>query len=288
MNGEEKNLKDLEQSRSGGVYGTGTQNMSIILPYTKTNKLITALYMVTDIMDKEEPLRSKLRTLGTNIISDIYLIQQNHVGHMASTDACSRISEIMSFLDIAGALNFISEMNSNILKKEFLELKQSIKVLNPDETLSEFFKERFPPLPNPISPRPSPLGSSQRRNLNSKGHTRIGVQKGHTLMQALNRVEVSNKFSMMSNRDLTPATEDAFYILKRQRRDEIIKILELNPGGLTITDIRSKVQALPADKQGTLASCSEKTLQRELISMVKDGVLNKTGEKRWSRYFIKN
>jgi hypothetical protein len=40
-------------------------------------------------------------------------------------------------------------------------------------------------------------------------------------------------------------------------------------------------------KADALISCSEKTLQRELVSMVKNGVLDKMGEKRWSRYFLK-
>ena len=31
----------------------------------------------------------------------------------------------------------------------------------------------------------------------------------------------------------------------------------------------------------------EKTLQRELISMVKDNLLYRTGSKRWSKYFVK-
>ena len=92
--------------------------MSITLSYSKTNKLVTALFMVTDIIDKEEPLRSKLRTLGTEIISDMHSIPQN---------AYNKISEIVSFLEIASAVNIISEMNCNILRKEFIELALSPK-----------------------------------------------------------------------------------------------------------------------------------------------------------------
>src|SRR3989339_478545 len=79
--------------------------------YPKTDKLITALYMVTDIIDKDEPLRNKLRTLGTEIISDMNLIQRNCIGHTAHSNICNGISEVMSFLDIASAVNIISEMN---------------------------------------------------------------------------------------------------------------------------------------------------------------------------------
>ena len=37
----------------------------------------------------------------------------------------------------------------------------------------------------------------------------------------------------------------------------------------------------------TIKDCGEKTLQRELIAMVKDNVLRREGDRRWSRYFLK-
>ena len=52
------------------------------------------------------------------------------------------------------------------------------------------------------------------------------------------------------------------------------------PNGVSIKDIVLALRNLGEER-------GEKTLQRELASMVKDGVLYKTGEKRWSRYFIK-
>ena len=72
MLGENKNLKDHERKSLMASYGAGTSNMPVLsLPYIKTNKLITALYMVTDTIEKEEPIRLKLRTLGVEILSDI-------------------------------------------------------------------------------------------------------------------------------------------------------------------------------------------------------------------------
>lgn len=251
------------------------------IPYQKTSKLVTALYMVTDILDKEEPLRHKLRTLGADIISDIHLIGENQSRDVSSKSACTKISEILSFLDIAGALNLISEMNSNILKKEFSELSQSINLLNSSSALgelSEFLKEEKDTFFQP---------------------TRIGVQKGSTLMKALSKVEVSDKIPLMSLRKIvrpTPKGEDSFGDLKRQRREEILKIMKDSSAnidgaseGLTITDIKTVAHDSAEKLQiKALATCGEKTLQRELISMVSDNVLNKTGEKRWSRYAIKN
>jgi hypothetical protein len=54
---------------------------------------------------------------------------------------------------------------------------------------------------------------------------------------------------------------------------------------MIITDIRTKSNGHP-DQFSAIVSCGEKTLQRELVSMVKDGVLKKLGEKRWSRYML--
>jgi len=257
---ENKNLKD--SSSPTLPKGKGGESNEVFLPlslgeglgvrpmsYTKTNKLITALYMVTDIMEKEEPLRNKLRNLGADIISDIYSLPE----YMDK-----KINAIISFLDIALAINLISEMNCNILKKEFLQLKQSLQENSrQDLTLSEFFTEQTPLLEEEgagggnslitTSLRPkSEHSSSIRRRENSIGHN------GQT----------------------------GFDTFKKQRRESIFKIIK---GGneMSIKDIDLALQGLGE-------KCGEKTLQRELVSMVGDGVLKKSGEKRWSRYFLAN
>jgi hypothetical protein len=225
------------------------------LSYTKTEKLVTALYMITDIIDKDEPIRSKLRTLGAEIISDI--------SHPSSARVAfaGRIDEVISFLNIARAMGFISEMNYSILRKEFLELQTSVnqnletKKIWLDEFLSESNQSAIPV---------------------DKGHIRIGVQKPGTLMKALSVMDMSDRNSVS---DRHSHSKD-FDFLKKERRYEIISAIKRNGDSATITDIKNNAK-------GHLVSCGEKTLQRELVSMIKDGVLDKTGEKRWSRYSIK-
>src|SRR3989338_3262899 len=225
MFGDEKNLKDPELSRRNvGAYGAGSQSMSVSTSYNRINKLITALYMVTDIIDEREPMRSKLRTLGTEVISDIYSISlfPNANG---SVKASKRISEIISFLDIASTVHIISPMNSNILKKEFNSLKQTIEgsikglaVFSKETNLSEFFTEELPP-PNP---------NVRTRHKGQDKPTRIGVQKGSTLMQVL-----SDKTSSMSNRHNVHENSINFDSLKTERRSEIISIIKNVPHGST-------------------------------------------------------
>ena len=90
----------------------------------KTEKLVTALYMVTDCMDTDDALKSKLRELGVTLLSDMYKISTLSPmdKHARISSSLSHVDEILSFVEIAYTIGFISEMNSSILKKEFLIL----------------------------------------------------------------------------------------------------------------------------------------------------------------------
>lgn len=241
-----KNIKDIA---TNSTYASSLQT-SFILSYKKAGKLVTALYMVTDIIEKEEPLRLELRTLGTSLISD---------SQLSAKDILEKVASILSLLDIAKTLGVISEMNWGILEKEFLLLQNYIKERSSTSILrgydlGEFLKEEELP---------------QSRTL------QLGIQKGNTLLRAIG--QVSDRKSM-SNKHGDRKGHD-FDLLKKERRFEITRIIKLAKEGATITDIK-------AQARGVLLSCGEKTLQRELVSMVGEGVLKKTGEKRWSRYYL--
>jgi hypothetical protein len=254
---EGQNLKDPE-GMSVTSYGTGISNMSDRF-FSRTNKLITGLFMVTDIMEQSEPLRIRLRTLGIEIISDTCSVPVN---------AGRKILEVLSLLDVARTINLISEMNHGILKKEFQSLKNSIEnsFTKKEFNLSDLFpEENSPPLV------PSPSRPPQGRQ------TRIGVQRGGTLMKAIG--SVSDTIKSGHNR---PNGQ------KAKRRAEIIRIIKQSSSGLSIGDILVALQNSPnSHTAGSIGQESEKTLQRELISMVRNNILSRTGAKRWSRYALK-
>lgn len=58
------------------------------------------------------------------------------------------------------------------------------------------------------------------------------------------------------------------------RKDSILAILRTN-SNLTIKDFTKVIK-----------DCSEKTIQRELIALVKSGVVKRDGERRWSTYSL--
>lgn len=56
------------------------------------------------------------------------------------------------------------------------------------------------------------------------------------------------------------------------RRERVLTVLK-DVGEATIKDISERI-----------TDCSEKTIQRELISLIKDGLIVREGERRWSKY----
>ena len=191
-----------------------------------------------------------------------------------------KITTILSFLNIALDIKMISEMNCNILKKEFIKLNKSIQefttrnnlwfeefVLSPSKTLSEDeLNISSMGQTQSMSDREKNSFSDKRQSIN------IGVQKGSTLLKALNKIKGHK------NQNGTEG-KNKFEVIKERRREIIIKIIKSKPDGIGIKDIILAVRNL-GEKIG------EKTIQREVVSMVKDNVLKKTGEKRWSRYFL--
>lgn len=61
---------------------------------------------------------------------------------------------------------------------------------------------------------------------------------------------------------------------QKSRRDRVVEVLK-DKGPVTIKDITDVV-----------TDCSEKTIQRELMSLIKDNIVHREGERRWSKYSL--
>ncbi|MFZ2949867.1 MAG: DeoR family transcriptional regulator, partial [Desulfuromonadaceae bacterium] len=101
--------------------------------------------------------------------------------------------------------------------------------------------------------------------------------KGHDFIKDKNenRMSFINRQSTVRKKNTTEFKKDSsVHKPKNNRRDSILKILT-KKGDVTIKDISQSI-----------SDVSEKTIQRELLSLVQSGVLKKEGEKRWSRYSL--
>lgn len=238
----------------------------------KSQRLSTAIYMLTNLFEYFDPLRPRLRELALNLVSDtmslISLTVKERDERIKGIYFSS--SKILSFCEIAYASGMISEMNYMILKKEFqifMDTLQSKRVRKDEENTftipSNFFETRE--IMDNKNAGVLERGGFERdiaNNLvvsNTNGHK--GQYKRHLPIKD-NNVLYKSALKTGSSGD---------------RKEMILKTFkESKKTALSIKDIEEFVK-----------DCSEKTIQRQLIDMVKSGVLEKQGERRWSTYSLK-
>ncbi|MFA6515176.1 MAG: hypothetical protein WCT42_02845 [Candidatus Paceibacterota bacterium] len=237
----------------------------------KTEKLVTALYMVSDCMDTDDALKGKLRLLGVELLSDMYKLATLSPmdKHIHITISLTHIYEILSFIEIAYTIGFISEMNTNILKKEFSFLASDLKLSQTkDKHFTFTLDEKMFELPE----------------LQSSGGVRQGgVRQGLAQIKdnnldkrtSFNTMSFMNKKSPLQNSEQKRTPNSTSNLADRQDRSN--KIISL---------IKGKKDISIKDISLAFTDCSEKTVQRELNALVLKGQLKKTGAKRWSRYGI--
>lgn len=239
----------------------------------KTEKLVTALYMVTDCMETEDALKEKLRLLGVQLLSDIYRlstllpIEKN----TQISVSLNRIYEILSFIEIAYTIGYISEMNTEILKNEFRILITELesyqhKNKNFSFTLNEqmFEVERGE---RDLISNGQFLGNVFNRN---QKDIKDSSSKRTNIMSFTNN-QTKTKGVSNGNHNLTAID---YKKVKQERTDKIIAI------------IKDKKEATIKDIATLFTNCSEKTIQRELSDLIEKGQIQKTGAKRWSRYTL--
>ena len=237
----------------------------------KTEKLITALYMVTDCMETDETLRNKLRSLGVELLSDVYKINYLSITEKYShiQKSLSRVSEIVSFIEIAQTIGFISEMNGLILKKEFSILAGEMKSYeSKDKHFSFALDDKMFEVKNNILE--DGLGLSENNNNTKENNIK---DKSESFIKKKKTIKTNKKKSNVSYSDIAVNRED--------RVNKIISFIKdrkktyPREDGVPIKDI-----AL------AFVDVSEKTIQRDLNSLAEKGKIKKIGQKRWSRYQI--
>jgi len=229
------------------------QEQEVDFSMSKSQKLVTALYLITSFFSDREPLKWKLRNLGSRLISANMLLKDrsSNKHDRGASDMHSIILEITSLLLILKQAGLVSEMNHSIINQEFLALLDSIPLSeefepgSPNLIKKDFFAIKE--LPPQIASR---ITTSAPRTLTTQNHP---IKDKNT--------DDLKDFSVVA-------------VKKNSRQSIIINLL------------KRKKEIMIKDVSPLIDGCSEKTIQRELLSMVNSGILNKVGEKRWSRYSL--
>lgn len=283
----------------------------------KAKKIASAFYLLTDPMPSHEPLKWKLRDLSVCLMVELFKGQKNNGNNYISIK--DTVTHLLSFIDVTFISGLISEMNYSILKKELsifkntmerdqlscfdkkitdevkmvlqhdqlevsknfvnlpvdlersLEIEKRIKKTE-GEVLESFYKRQI--IKDSIHKRHNDVlyeskknNSSvlQHKNIVSNDQTKI--EDGHDANSDVNKSEIVNHDRVISTKQ---NGEKSF------RKESILSILR-EGNELTIKEIISLLGGV---------SHSEKTVQRDLLDMVANGVIRKAGERRWSKYSV--
>lgn len=230
----------------------------------RTEKLVTALYLVSDCMDDKDPVKAKLRLLGIKLLSDTYRLSISFPSNKYEeiVTSLNRINEIISLLEISYNIGLISEMNASILKSEFRTLTVSIESDMAQDKNFAFSLDR----------RMFDLQLTQMENGSNHMSDRSPLERKSIKDRSLNGFGISplDNFGNVKRTSHPSST----IIDKQDRKDKILSLIK-DKKEVTIKDISLAIK-----------DCSEKTIQRELNTLVSKGQIKKTGSKRWSRYFI--
>ncbi|HTK33418.1 MAG TPA: DeoR family transcriptional regulator [Candidatus Paceibacterota bacterium] len=225
----------------------------LIYIFKKTEKITSALYLVSSLLKDEEPIKWELRDKGMDLLSSSFTASSAVPGDKNAViqSIFTAALETMSLLNVAHVSHLVSDMNHKILIREIDQVVSLLKerLTASAENAGYVLSEQFFKTPDLFSSGFS-IGQESIKDT-QKGHKKVigdkGVSQGQVLVQQK----------------------------KTQRQEQIVAVLK-GQSNLTIKDFSRVIK-----------DCSEKTIQRELLELVEKGVIKKEGERRWSRYSLK-
>ncbi|MBA3733135.1 hypothetical protein H0W91_02030 [Patescibacteria group bacterium] len=232
------------------------QDGDFVVAFKKTEKLASAVYIVTNLLSDNEPMKWTLRKKVSEFLS--FSLSYKDVSDSAKNSfvysAKSFVLEIVSLLEVSMRGGLISTMNFGILKQEFNNLISIYSSSESHDSKGNIISENFFDVVRPNTPSESRYIGSTPTSLSVQNRVPEYTQK------SVNNPQIKDK-------------EDE----KKSLRQTTILALLRRKKELTIKDIASVIK-----------DCSEKTVQRELNTFIANGVLKRSGVRRWSKYSLNN
>ena len=283
-----------------------------VLIAKKSEKLVTALYLVTDLMNDNEPIKHGLRRNAVALLSSMNALSQLDVKDriLELKISLKSVTEVISLLHVSVTTGIVSQMNGDLLMDGFRSLQLVLEKKQPIFTKEMLHVDDEESLETDIHFSSAVITSSYdvltplslARLHESKEDAR---RTGELLRQAqiLSKIETKDnkgqikesfikdrKESLIKDNYPRPSTHavlmehaarplnnlaSSFQMKKLSRRDQILALF-VKGVDVSIKDIAARIKG-----------CSEKTIQRELNSLLYDNLIERIGEKRWSRYVLR-
>jgi hypothetical protein len=284
-----------------------------VLIAKKSEKLVTALYLVTDLMVDSEPIKHGLRKNGVALLTSMNALAQLDVKDrvLELKMSLKSVTEVTSLLHVAVTTGIVSQMNGELLMDGFRSLQLVLEKKQPIFTKEMLHVEDEEELDNEKSfssavtstsyDALTPLSLARlheskedlRRTQESLRQAQILSRiegKGHAYESQIKDKEEEVKDKVQNTTPIRASTHSvlmehaarpvntlssSFQMKKLSRREQILALF-VRGVDVSIKDIAARIKG-----------CSEKTIQRELNALLYDNIIERIGEKRWSRYVLR-
>lgn len=219
----------------------------------KIEKIAQAIYLVSNHLKDMDPLKWEIRKESLRTLSCVKSFNEGSGRGDTPPDLVvdalsSSARDLISYLSLASLSGLISRNNANII---ILEIETVLSAFG--QMMDENAAKAGFVLSEDFFGTDSDLSSHVIKKLN-KGQSMGSISDKQNITKK-DTVNIKDK--------------------KNTRQERIIMLLK-NQTNLTIKDFVKVIN-----------DCSEKTIQRELISLVERGVVKREGERRWSTYSLK-
>ena len=251
----------------------------------KIEKIVTALYLVTDVMDPELPLTRSLRSESLDLLNACYQILTG-TGKLAPTEMTRilvRLEHVTSLISIGRISHHISEMNAQVLIVELQKVTQLI-ALDTQELTQKYTSYLYPRNHGVESVQPvvshATLDDASFEELEkTKKRQTTPNRQVNDIKTTLTTFSSESKKVGENKKDISSSVPVVKTTLRMSSGDPDRKQSILNV-------IKSHKNASMQDIQKFVTGCSDKTLQRELVSLIASGQIRKIGDKRWATYHV--
>ena len=219
--------------------------------YKKAERLAKAIHLITPAFRHSPSLYDRVNRASVTLVDAAILPPAS------AKDALSReLLALSSVLSIARSSGLLSPMNADLIGREaHLLLEEVAGYEEPRVSLPESIT--LAELARSVAPSYAPVRSPLLMDLNEDAPVARPVSKG----QDKGHIKDTPRKAKVSTE---PKRTD--------RREAVLSIL------------RTKGPSYIKDISTAIRDVSEKTIQRELQALVNEGVVSRTGERRWTTY----
>lgn len=284
------------------------ENADVIVFINQLQKIISALYLVTDLLSDNNELKSFMRKSAGRALSGMFTWMRTEDSTKLAF-VQNDLYETVSYLSLSYRSQDISDMNYDVLLSEIEKLSVSL------ENFSFKEKAEFDPIQNSVSlkdffadseevkikttsavleakkiPESNPEQVSARKvfvNTHLASQRQVFVEQASSSKETekQNKVFVPEKLMPELSHVKKPAFKKILKgdapkastkQLAKEKRHDAIKSVLVDNKDISIKDICLYIEG-----------CSSKTIQRDLNEMIDQGVVMKKGDRRWSTYSLK-